>query len=104
MIPIVGHRQVERRTFPMAVRRSSSFQCTWKATSKDRGEASNAPASWVSLEEKRLKAVENWRRTYHDNRGKEQGAQPEPADAKERSDNEKTHPEKDSGLEFDPDR
>lgn len=56
----------------------------------------------LSLEETRLRAAETWRRKYVDDRVNEHGSQPDSSSGKERSDKNKSQPERDPGLDCDP--
>jgi hypothetical protein len=53
----------------------------------------------LSVEETRREARENWRRNYHDKRANQREPQTD-----SRQDAEKTQPERDAGLDFDPER
>jgi hypothetical protein len=58
----------------------------------------------LSLEETRREARENWRRNYHDKRVNQLEPKTDSSHAKEHADEEKTQPEREAGLDFDPER
>jgi hypothetical protein len=58
---------------------------------------SKQPTRAFSLEETSREARENWRGNYYDNRARQLEPQPDA-----RQDAEKTQPERDAGLDFDP--
>jgi hypothetical protein len=58
----------------------------------------------LSLEETRREARENWRRNYYDKRASQLEPQADSSHAKELADSEKNQPERDAGLDFDPER
>jgi hypothetical protein len=57
-----------------------------------------------SLEDTRREARESWRRNYYDKRENQLKPQPDSSHAKEHADEEKAQPERDAGLDFDPER
>jgi len=62
----------------------------------------NKQTRQLSLEETRRQAAEDWRRNYHDKRANQLEPQTDSSRTNERMGKEKTHPEPDAGLDFDP--
>ena len=58
----------------------------------------------LSLEDTRRQARENWRRNFYDKRANQLEHQVDSGHAKERANEEKTQPERDGRLDFDPER
>jgi hypothetical protein len=58
----------------------------------------------LSLEETKREARDNWRRNYHDKRANQVEPQAGSNPTKEHAEEDKTHPKRDAGLDFDPER
>jgi hypothetical protein len=58
----------------------------------------------LSLDDTRREARENWRRNYYDKRVNQLEPQADSSRVQEHTDKEKTHPEADTGFDFDPER
>jgi hypothetical protein len=58
----------------------------------------------LSLEDTRRQARENWRRNYHDKRANQLEPQTDSNQAEEHAEEKKSQPERDAGLDFDPER
>lgn len=69
----------------------------------DPAEESPLTSRPLTVEEMRRRAAADWRRKYYDNRTNEREAEPNSSPGAERSENEKKSPERDAGLDFEPD-
>lgn len=94
---------LEERSKDAGVKDASRLdQGSQRGPSTDPAEPGASFASRPSIEEKQLQAAENWRRNYYDKRNEIPGSEQKSGESEQRITENDKRPERDTGMDFDP--